>query len=97
MSRRPLPRLSVPEGAQFFRLLGDRGRLRLLLLMEERGEVSVGDLAAASGLSYANVSSNHLTLLRRAGLVAFRREGHRVYYRLSSPLAAGVLRAVHEG
>jgi ArsR family transcriptional regulator len=81
----------VPEAAQLFRLLGEPTRLRLLLLLGERGELPVGDLAGACGRSQP-ATSIHLGVLRRAGVVASRREGHLVYYRLGSPFAAELLR-----
>jgi DNA-binding transcriptional ArsR family regulator len=36
--------------------------------------------------------SNHLRLLRRAGVVAGRRQGRHTFYRLDSPAAADILR-----
>jgi ArsR family transcriptional regulator len=47
-----------------------------------QGERSVEELAARAGLTLAN-ASRHLQLLRRAALVEGRREGKRVFYRLS--------------
>jgi ArsR family transcriptional regulator len=88
--------LSLPEAAQLFRLLGEPTRLRLLLLLADRGEASVGDLAAAAGRSQP-AASLHLGLLRRAGVVTSRREWKRVYFRLSSPFAAALLRRVRRG
>jgi ArsR family transcriptional regulator len=92
--RQPQPSLSVPEAARLFRLLGDAGRLRMLLFLAARGEVSVNDLAEGAGRSQ-QATSTQLGLLRRCGVVAPRREGHRVYYRLSSPFVAEVLRRVY--
>jgi ArsR family transcriptional regulator len=88
-SRRP----SLPEAARLFRLLGDPVCLRLLLRLADRGEACVADLAAATGRSQS-ATSTRLGLLRLAGVVAPRREGKCVYYRLSSPLAAALLRRV---
>jgi DNA-binding transcriptional ArsR family regulator len=87
------PRPSLPEAADLFRLLGEPTRLRLLVLLGEQGELPVGDLAAACGRSQP-AASLHLGLLRRAGVVASRREGKRVYYRLTSPFVAKLLRRV---
>lgn len=56
-------------------------RLELLEFLAQ-GERSVDALAQVSGLTVAN-TSQHLQLLRQAGLVANRKEGHKVYYRLS--------------
>jgi DNA-binding transcriptional ArsR family regulator len=89
----PQPPLSVPEAADLFRALGDPRRLRLLLALAGRGEAFVGDLAAAAGLPRPT-TSKYLLRLRLAGVVTPRREGHRAYYRLSSPFVAGLLRRV---
>ena len=61
--------------------LGHAHRLELLEHLGQ-GERSVEDLAARSGLTLAN-ASRHLQLLRRAALVEGRREGKRVFYRLT--------------
>jgi DNA-binding transcriptional ArsR family regulator len=92
----PQPPLSVPEAADLFRLLGDPRRLRLLLALAGRGEVSVGDLAAAAGLPRPT-TSKYLLRLRLARVVTSRWEGQRVYYRLSSPFVADLVRQVCEG
>src|SRR5258708_244398 len=60
---------------------GHAHRLELLEHLGQ-GERSVEDLAARTGLTVAN-TSRHLQLLRRAALVEGRREGKRVFYRLS--------------
>ena len=46
------------------------------------GERSVEELAARASLTFAN-ASRHLQILRRASLVATRRDGKRVLYRLA--------------
>lgn len=70
--------------AQFARVgkaLSNGNRLELLEFIAQ-GERSVDELAGVSGLSVAN-TSQHLQQLRQAGLVACRKEGLKVYYRLS--------------
>ncbi|MFH1663168.1 MAG: metalloregulator ArsR/SmtB family transcription factor [Chloroflexota bacterium] len=58
---------------------------RLMLVHELRtGEKSVGQLSSTLGISQPNVSQ-HLSILRKRGIVTTRREGATVYYRLSSP------------
>jgi DNA-binding transcriptional ArsR family regulator len=58
---------------------------RLLLLRALRGaDRTVGELAAEIGSSLPN-ASQHLAVLRSAGLVDGRREGASVRYRLSEP------------
>ena len=96
MPRTRPPRPSLPEAARLFRLLGEPTRLRMLLFLADRGEAFVGALTEVAGLAVATVSK-HLLRLRLAGVVASRREGKRVYYRLSSPFVADLLREVCEG
>jgi len=60
------------------RLLADRTRLRLLLLLEHE-ELSVAELQQILGMGQSRISS-HLAQLKRAGVVADRRVGKNVYY-----------------
>src|SRR5260370_34860611 len=71
---------------QFARLgkaLASPARLELLDLLAQ-GERSVEELAQEADLSVANASA-HLQSLSRAQLVASRKAGLRVYYRLADP------------
>jgi rhodanese-related sulfurtransferase/predicted transcriptional regulator len=61
--------------------LASGNRLQLLEFMAQ-GERSVDALAAMAGVTVAN-ASQHLQALRRAGLVATRKDGQRVYYRVA--------------
>jgi ArsR family transcriptional regulator len=79
--------------AEIAQALGHAHRLELLEHLGQ-GERSVDDLAARTGLTVAN-TSRHLQLLRRAALVEGRREGKRVFYRLSGEEAVvGLLHAL---
>jgi ArsR family transcriptional regulator len=69
------------EFAAVARALGHAHRLELLEHLAQ-GERPVETLAARSGLSVAN-ASQHLQQLRRAGLIASRRDGKFVRYRLA--------------
>jgi len=80
--------------AEIAQALGHAHRLELLEHLGQ-GERSVEDLAARTGLTMAN-TSRHLQLLRRAALIEGRREGKRVYYRLSGEEAVvGLLHALN--
>lgn len=74
------PDEDVQALAEAFALLGDPGRLRLLVALLE-GEMCVCDLAAACGQSESGVS-HALRLLRASRVVQVRRDGRRAYYRL---------------
>ena len=63
------------------RALADRNRLRILKMLEP-DELCVCQITAILGLAPATVSK-HLSLLRLSGLLAHRREGRWVYYRLA--------------
>lgn len=88
------PKQQVFAGlAQIARALGHAHRLELLEHLGQ-SERSVEDLAARGNLTLAN-TSRHLQLLRRAALVAGRRDGKRVYYRLAGDeLVVGLLSAL---
>jgi ArsR family transcriptional regulator len=79
--------------AEIAQALGHAHRLELLEHLGQ-GERSVDDLATRTGLTVAN-TSRHLQLLRRAALVEGRREGKRIFYRLSGEEAVvGLLHAL---
>ena len=81
--------------AQFARVgkaLSNGNRLQLLEYIAQ-GERSVDDLSRVSGLTVAN-TSQHLQQLRQAGLVSCRKEGLKVFYRLSGDDVIGLLDAL---
>jgi ArsR family transcriptional regulator, lead/cadmium/zinc/bismuth-responsive transcriptional repressor len=65
-----------------FKLLGDPTRTRILYAVLEAGEMCVCDIAATIDATETTVSQA-LRLLRAAGVVANRREGRMIYYRLA--------------
>lgn len=71
------------------KLLSDPVRLRLCGLLA-RAELAVQELVTITGLQQSRVS-NHLSLLKRAGLVRDRREGTWSFHSLREPDAAGPL------
>ncbi|MBD0273935.1 MAG: helix-turn-helix transcriptional regulator [Acetobacteraceae bacterium] len=78
------------EAARLLRLLSNERRLLVLCHLVAEGEMGVGALAEAVGLSQPALSQ-HLALLREEGLVATRKEAQAVFYRLADPRAARVL------
>ncbi|MER7212157.1 metalloregulator ArsR/SmtB family transcription factor [Streptosporangium sp. NPDC000239] len=68
--------------AELFRLLGDPTRAQLLYALLEAGELCVYDLTETVQVSDTAVS-HALRLLRTAGIVASRRAGRMIYYRLA--------------
>ena len=76
---------------KYFRALGDPTRVRILELLREHGELSVGDLVERLGQSQPKVS-NHLACLRWCGFVTTRREHPSVYYRIADERVIELLR-----
>ena len=82
---------------QLFRALADPTRLRLINLMAEQ-EICVCYFIEVIGAPQPKIS-RHLAYLRRAGLVAARREGKWMHYRLTVPRdshAASILKSTIE-
>ena len=70
--------------ARICQVLADPKRLRLIDALRDDAERTVGELAEGLGASYPNVSQ-HLNVMRDAGLVVSRRNGTSIYYRLAYP------------
>lgn len=77
----PLPEDLAELIARRFRALGDPLRVRVLDLLRD-GELSVNGLAEQLGAGQQNVSK-HLAVLTEAAMVARRKEGTHVYYRIA--------------
>ena len=76
------------------RALADPKRLCVLESLAS-GELSVSDLSATVGCHVPNMSQ-HLSVLRSAGLVTSRREGSTVLYRLSDPRVLEAYRLIQD-
>ncbi len=70
---------------ELFSLLADDTRFRLLMLLQEEGELCVCELEVALAKIQPKIS-RHLAILRNAGIVMTRRDANRVFYRLLSPM-----------
>lgn len=79
---------------QLFKTMGDPSRLKILMALEE-DEMCVCDLAAYLGITESAVS-HQLRLLRQIHLVANRREGPILYYRLEDQHVSQLVRLALE-
>jgi ArsR family transcriptional regulator len=77
-----------------FKALADRTRLRLLNLMAA-GEVCVCFFVEVLGTNQPKIS-RHLAYLRRAGVVASRREGKWMHYSIATPEGEHAARVFNE-
>ncbi|EFH11375.1 ArsR/SmtB family transcription factor [Teichococcus cervicalis] len=83
------------EAADLLRLLANERRLVLLCHLIREGEITVGGLAERLGLSQPALSQ-HLGKLREDGLVATRRSGTTIHYRVADERVLRVLRVMHD-
>lgn len=77
----------------FFAALAHDLRLRLLVLLQQEGELCVCELTHAMGAAQPTVS-RHLAELRRIGLVSGRRQGQWIYYRIHPDLPEWARRVI---
>lgn len=69
------------DAAQFFKVLADETRLKMLWLLFNHRELCVCDIMAALEITQSK-ASRHLSTLRHANLVSDRKEGLWSYYAL---------------
>lgn len=79
-----VPTTLIEHAAERFRLLSDPTRLRLLNELDAAEELAVGELAERAGVGLSS-TSKHLHQLEREGIVARRRQGTTIFYRIADP------------
>lgn len=88
------PDLLRDRAATIARALSDAKRLCVVERLAD-GERSVSDLSRDVGCQVPNMSQ-HLTVLRSAGIVVSRREGSTVFYRLADPQVLEIYRILQQ-
>lgn len=69
--------------ADFCKFMGSPKRIEILFLLGD-GEKCVDELAQLMEINIPNVSQN-LSVMKERGVVEFRRDGTKIYYKLSNP------------
>jgi DNA-binding transcriptional ArsR family regulator len=82
------------EAARLLRALANERRLMILCQLGDR-ERTVSELLPLVGLSQSALSQ-HLAVLREEGVVATRREGQSIWYRIADPAAVKVVGTLAE-
>lgn len=90
----PLVMGKAQKMGEFFNVLSDPTRLRLISLLAEE-EFCVCDLAAKLEMTDSAIS-HQLRALRAARLVSYRKVGRQVFYRLHDQHVVDLYRTVHE-
>ena len=85
---------SAAEAAKLLRALANERRLMILCQLVDR-QRSVGELQPLVGLSQSALSQHH-AVLREDGVVATRREGQTIWYRIADPAAVKVVATLAE-
>jgi DNA-binding transcriptional ArsR family regulator len=80
---------------EFLKALASPARQRIMLLFSRGVELSVSEVAERAGIGQST-ASEQLTLLRRGGIVTFRREGKIVLYRADRDGVLSVLDDLRE-
>lgn len=81
------------EVATLLKLLSNEHRLLILCNLADN-ELCVSDLEQRLNISQSSLSQ-HLARLRSQGVVEFRKESTTVYYTLSNPKAASLIKTIH--
>ena len=87
-------RASAGQAQALLKTLANQDRL-LLLCQLVSGERNVSELEQSLGIQQPTLSQQ-LGVLRREGLVATRREGKQIFYRIDSPEALAILQTLYQ-
>ncbi len=86
---------AIQNAANMLRSIGHPVRLKIIELLDGEGELHVTAIYEALGLQQA-LASQHLSLMRDRGILASRREGSHVYYRIADPRVTKVIECIHD-
>lgn len=81
--------------ADLLTIAGNDTRLKILFLLDNHAELCVCDMADVTGMTVSSVS-HQLSKLRAHGLIARRREGQTIFYRLADTPFLAFLRQLFE-
>jgi DNA-binding transcriptional ArsR family regulator len=86
---------AILEAAEVLKCIGHPTRLEILEILDERGEQNVTAIQETIGLDQPT-TSQHLGLMRDKGIVASRRDGVNVYYRVQDEKVTRVLDCIRD-
>jgi DNA-binding transcriptional ArsR family regulator len=86
---------AVRQAATMLKCIGHPVRLQIIELLDRTGEQNVTTIYEALAIEQA-VASQHLNLMRDKGILASRREGVNVYYRIDDPRVTQVIDCIHD-
>jgi len=77
----------------FFKAIADSNRRRILLLLRRHSRLNAGEIAEHFEITKASLS-DHLKVLRHAGLIAAEKKGQFIYYRLTTTVFEDIINRV---
>ena len=80
----------IDLASEVLTLLSDPTRIRIVLTLQENGELSVNALAEAVGKKPSGVSQ-HLARMRDEGLIGSEREAQRIHYFITHPAVQQII------
>lgn len=80
--------------AELFKALGHPTRVKILEYLSE-GEKCVKDIWQELGIPQPTVSQ-HINILREAGIISFRKEGVKTCYRIEMPIVVKIMKLLKE-
>lgn len=86
---------AVRAAAAMLRCIGHPVRLRIIELLDRAGEANVTAIHETLAIEQA-VASQHLNLMRDKGILASRREGVNVFYRIDDPRVTHVIDCIND-
>ena len=84
---------NVEQAEQMLKILANKNRLMILCSLQD-GEMSVSELNEAGPLAQSALSQ-HLAALRKAQIVATRRESQTIYYRVVDENVVSILATLY--
>lgn len=90
-----LPMDFLVQVADVIKVLGHPHRLRIVDVLEREGELPVGRVGELCELPQSQ-TSQHLSQMRRLGIVAGRREGNQVFYQLDGVQPHTIIKCLRE-
>lgn len=87
--------LNLKKGAMILRSLNHKLRQQIIRLIDENKRMTVTEIYVRLRLEQS-VASQHLAILRRAGIVKTERDGKFIYYSVNSPRVAHIMRCVED-
>ena len=86
---------AVQQAATMLKCIGHPVRLLIIELLDRTGEQNVKTIYERLGIEQA-VASQHLNLMRDKGILASRRDGVNVFYRIEDPRVTQVIDCIHD-